>query len=99
MDSHDFAVFIQKEGIVEPLRAFLDSLKNQVHEQVTDQPLQIEAYTSVTEREYYLKLIVVFYRIENGLSAVIQQGELVDMDDYLDAVSEFMKDGSPIMKF
>ncbi len=99
MDSHDFAVFIQKEGIVEPLRAFLDSLKNQIHEQVTDKPLQIEAYTSVTERDYYIKLIIVFYRIENGMGAVVQNGELVGMDEYLDAVSEFTKDGSPLMKF
>ena len=99
MNSHDFAEFIEQEKIMESLRAFLDHLKDQISEQVTDVPLQIEAYTSITDRDYYLRLMIIFYRIKNGLLATVQEGELVSMDEYLDAVSEFTKEGSPVMKF
>ena len=99
MNSHDFLQFAEKEGIVEPLQTFLVHLKGQIQEQVTDKPLEIEAYTSVTGKDYYLKLSVVFYRAEKGLLVTVQEGRLAGLDEYLDAVSEFTREGSSIMKF
>jgi len=99
MNSHEFLIFAEQEEIIEPLAKFLTHLKGNIQDQIVDEPLEAEAYTSVTGKEYYLRLSVVFYRTEDGLLATVQKGELVGMDEYLDAVSEFTKEGSPIMKF
>ena len=99
MNSREFLQFANEEDITGALRAFLNHLKENVQDQVKDKPLEIEAYTSVTGKDYYLRLAVVLYRSWKGLLATVQAGEIVSMDEYLDAVSEFTKDGSPLMEF
>ena len=88
-----------EEEIGDALKAFLIHLKGNMQDAFKDKPVEIEAFTSITDKDYYLLLLVVFYRTGKGLLATVQAAEIVSMNEYLDAVSEFMKDGSTLMEF
>ena len=52
MNSREFLQFANEEDITGALRAFLNHLKENVQDQVKDKPLEIEAYTSETGKDY-----------------------------------------------